>query len=84
MSNISYAHFIPFGFISITHNGDSDYPELSQMTLIVKEGSEAEQYAKDHNIAYRYKWYEFISVKIIIGIYLFQNYVMINQRKYEE
>ena len=43
------------GYIYITNNGKKDYPELSQLTFIVKEGSQAEQYAKDHNIAYRYK-----------------------------
>ena len=42
-------------FIRLDNMYTKDYPELSQLTMIVKEGSEAEEYAKKHNIAIQYK-----------------------------
>ena len=42
-------------FISLDNMYTNDYPELSQLTMVVKEGSKAEEYAKKHNIAIQYK-----------------------------
>ena len=42
-------------FIRLDNMYTNDYPELSQLTMIVKEGSKAEEYAKKYNIAIQYK-----------------------------
>lgn len=42
-------------FIRVEKNNQLDYEELTNLTMIVKKGSEAEEYAKKHNIAIQYK-----------------------------